>query len=66
MGYFIYRSSKGSGALSKLNATLNESTSFTDSTVASGVTYQYVVTSVSSSNVESAASNQITVTIPSP
>ena len=66
VGYFIYRSSKGSGALSKLNATLNDSTTFTDTTVASGQTYQYVVTSVNSSNVESAASNQITVTIPSP
>jgi Abnormal spindle-like microcephaly-assoc'd, ASPM-SPD-2-Hydin len=66
IGYFVYRSSTGSGALSKLNATLNESTSFTDSTVASGETYQYVVTSVNSSNVESAASNGITVTIPSP
>ncbi len=66
VGYFIYRSSKGNGALSKLNATLIDSTSFTDSTVASGETYQYVVTSVNSSNIESAASNQITVTIPSP
>jgi hypothetical protein len=64
IGYFIYRSSKGSGGLSKLNATLNDSTSFTDTTVVSGETYQYAVTSVNSSNVESAASNQITVTIP--
>ena len=66
IGYFIYRSSTGSGTLSKLNATLDQSTSFTDSTVASGETYEYAVTSVNSSNVESAASNQITVTIPSP
>ncbi len=66
MGYFIYRSTKGSGSLSKLNAALTDSTSFTDSTVASGETYQYEVTSVSSKNIESAASNQITVTIPSP
>jgi hypothetical protein len=66
IGYFIYRSSKGTGELSKLNATLNESTSFTDNTVASGETYEYVVTSVNSANVESAASNEITITIPSP
>lgn len=66
MGYFVYRSAKGNGTLSKLNATLIDSTSFTDSTVVSGETYEYVVTSVNSSNVESAASNQITVTIPSP
>lgn len=66
IGYFIYRSGKGSAAPWKLNATLTDSTSFTDSTVAGGETYQYEVTSVSSNNVESAASNEITVTIPSP
>lgn len=65
IGYFIYRSSKGSGALLKLNAALTDSTSFTDSTVASGETYQYVVTSVNSNNIESEESNEITVTIPS-
>ena len=66
IGYFIYRSSKGKGAVSKLNATLDESTSFIDSAVASGETYEYEVTSVNSSNIESTASNQITVTIPDP
>lgn len=65
IGYFIYRST-GGGALSKLNASLDDSTSFTDSTVASGETYKYEVTSVNSNNVESAASNPIIVTIPSP
>jgi hypothetical protein len=66
IGYFIYRSSKGNGTRSKLNPELNASTSFIDSAVASGETYEYVVTSVSSSNAESTASSQITVTIPSP
>lgn len=66
IGYFIYRSTKGSGALSKLNAALDDTTSFIDSAVASGETYEYEVTSVNSSNIESTASNQITVTIPSP
>lgn len=65
-GYFIYRRSKGNGALFKLNAALDDSTSFIDSAVASGETYVYEVTSVNSSNNESTASNQITVTIPSP
>ena len=65
MGYFIYRST-GGGTLSRLNASLDDSTSFTDSTVASGETYRYEVTSVNSNNVESAASKPITVTIPSP
>lgn len=68
IGYFIYRSSAGpgGGALSRLNSSLDDSTSFTDSTVVSGETYQYIVTSVDSKNVESKASNQITVAIPSP
>jgi hypothetical protein len=66
IGYFIYRSSTGDMAPLRLNASLNTSTTFTDSTVTSGETYQYAVTSVNSSNVESAASNEITVTIPSP
>lgn len=68
IGYFIYRSSVGTstGALSRLNLSLDNSTSFTDSMVVSGETYQYAVTSVDSNNVESAASNQITVKIPSP
>jgi Abnormal spindle-like microcephaly-assoc'd, ASPM-SPD-2-Hydin len=66
IGYFIYRSSTEDTSLFKLNASLDSSTSFTDSTVVSGKTYRYVVTSVNSSNVESAASNEITVTIPSP
>lgn len=65
IGYFVYRSAKGNGPFSKLNATPIDSTSFTDSTVVSGETYQYEVTSVNPNDLESAASNEITVTIPS-
>src|SRR5690242_9399652 len=66
IGYFIYRGSKGSGALSKLNVALDGSTSFIDSAVVGGETYEYAVTSVNSSNIESMASNRTTVTIPKP
>ena len=66
IGYFIYRSSTGGGAFSRLNVSLENSTSFMDSTVTSGETYEYEVTSVNSSNIESKASNLITVTIPKP
>jgi hypothetical protein len=66
MGYFIYRSNAQSGARARLNASLENTTSYTDSTVAGGQKYLYSVTSVNSSNIESAASNQVTVTIPSP
>lgn len=65
VGYFVYRSSKSSGPFSKLNAEANVDTSYTDSSVASGQKYFYVVTAVNSENIESSFSNEISVTIPS-
>jgi hypothetical protein len=62
-GYNVYRST-GSGANQLLNASVLTATSYVDSTVVSGTTYTYSVKSVDSSGVESAASNQTTVTIP--
>jgi hypothetical protein len=64
-GYFVYRSSKPSGPYAKLNSQESSETSYTDSTVASGQTYFYVVTSVNSENIESIFSNQVSVTVPS-
>jgi hypothetical protein len=63
-GYFIYRG-LGQGALSKLSASVDVSTSYTDRSVAGGQTYRYAVTSVDSSNIESAQSSPISITIPS-
>jgi hypothetical protein len=65
-GYFIYRSTVTGGPYSKLNSSLDPSTSYTDGTVASGQTYFYVVTSVDSSNVESGYSNEVAIAVPSP
>ncbi|MGC1594048.1 MAG: choice-of-anchor D domain-containing protein, partial [Candidatus Acidiferrales bacterium] len=64
-GYFVYRSSQASGPYAKMNSSADSSTSYSDSTVANGQVYYYVVTAVSSSNIESAYSNQVSVTIPS-
>lgn len=64
IGYFIYRGVT-EGGLSKLTASVDPSTSFTDSTVAGGQTYVYAVTSVDSDNVESTQSAPVTATIPS-
>ena len=64
IGYFIYRSASASGPYSKLNASVNPSSTFTDSEVANSMTYYYAVTSVDSSNVESAFSNEVVITIP--
>jgi hypothetical protein len=64
MGYFVYRSSKPSGPYAKVNSAADASLSYSDSTVANGQVYYYVVTAVDSSNIESAYSNQVSVTIP--
>jgi hypothetical protein len=66
IGYNIYRGVKSGGPYSKINSVLNASTLYTDSTVADGVTYYYVSTSVNSSNMESGYSNQTTAVIPPP
>jgi hypothetical protein len=64
VGYFVYRSSKPSGPYAKVNSAADASLSYSDSTVANGQVYYYVVTAVDSSNIESAYSNQVSVTIP--
>jgi hypothetical protein len=62
-GYNVYRSSSLTGAYSKLNPTVDAATDFTDNTVASGTTYYYDVTSVSSSGVESSPCTPVKVTV---
>jgi hypothetical protein len=62
-GYNVYRST-GAGANQLLNASVLTATTYVDSTVVSGTAYTYSVKSVDSSGVESAASNQTTVTVP--
>jgi hypothetical protein len=52
-GYNVYRSTKATGAFSRINSTLNPNTAYTDSTVAAGQTYYYEATSVNSSGAES-------------
>lgn len=62
IGYYIYRGLSATG-LTKLTG-INPSASYTDTTVASGTTYFYAVTSVDANNVESTPSNQVSVQIP--
>jgi fibronectin type 3 domain-containing protein len=63
-GYNTYSSTVSGGPYTKLNSSQDTSTTYTDSTVQTGKTYFYVVTSVSSSNVESVYSSEISATIP--
>ncbi|MGD0366255.1 MAG: hypothetical protein ABSA94_02270, partial [Acidobacteriaceae bacterium] len=63
-GYNVYRSASGASAYSLVNTGVNLTAAFTDSTVQGGKAYDYVVTSVDSSGVESAPSNTFAITIP--
>ena len=63
IGYNVYRAQSG-GQYTKLNSSLITGLSFSDSAVQSGSTYNYVATSVDSSNAESVYSNIATATIP--
>lgn len=62
-GYNIYRSEDG-GGFELLNAVVDVSASFADSSVQNGVSYTYYVTSVDSAGNESAPSNSWSATIP--
>ena len=63
-GYFVYRGTKPSGPFAQLNSAPESSPSYSDSTVSSGQVYYYYVTAVDSSNIQSADSNEVSVTIP--
>jgi hypothetical protein len=63
VGYNIYRSVGGTSPYQLLNSA-DTQTTYVDSTVQTGLVYGYYVTSVDSSGVESAPSNEVTATIP--
>jgi len=63
-GYNVYRGTMSGGPYSKINATLNPATSYTDASVQLGQTYYYVTTAVDSEGGESAYSNQAQAVIP--
>ncbi len=62
-GYNIYRAPGGSSSYQLLKSD-NSVTSYTDNSVQSGQTYDYIVKSVDSSGVESPASNMAGATVP--
>jgi hypothetical protein len=63
-GYNVYRSAGGSSGYQLLNSSVDIKTTYVDSTVQGGLTYDYMVESVDSSGAESTPSNEVTVTIP--
>jgi hypothetical protein len=64
-GYNVYRGTLSGGPYAKVDS-MQPTTSYADSTVQSGTTYYYVVTSVGTDSVESPYSNQVTAIVPSP
>lgn len=65
-GYNVYRGTVSGGPYSKVNASLDGATTYTDSSVVSGKTYFYVTTAVDNSGNESTNSNQATAVVPNP
>jgi fibronectin type 3 domain-containing protein len=66
VGYNIYRGTVSGGPYTMINSSLDGTTAYTDSTVASGQTYYYVATAVDASSNESGYSNEATAVIPNP
>jgi hypothetical protein len=64
IGYNAYSSQQSGGPYTKMTSTPDAATSYTDSSVQAGQTYFFVVTSVDSSNVESAFSAEVSALIP--
>ncbi len=66
-GYNVYRSTTSGGPYSRISQGLAATALlFTDTTPLSGKQYFYVVTAVNTSGVESVASSEVAVTIPTP
>jgi len=66
-GYNVYRSGTSGGPYTKISSSLSPTTLlFTDTTPKSGQKYFYVVTAVDVSGLESTASAEVAVTIPTP
>jgi len=63
-GYNVYRSQTSGGPYTKLDSSIVAADAYTDTAVQSATTYFYVVTSVTSSGVESADSTQVSATTP--
>jgi Domain of unknown function (DUF4082)/Abnormal spindle-like microcephaly-assoc'd, ASPM-SPD-2-Hydin/Fibronectin type III domain len=62
-GYHVYRAVSG-GPTQLMNSSMDAQTTYVDSAVTSGTTYNYNVKSVDSNGVESVSSNQIAVSVP--
>jgi fibronectin type 3 domain-containing protein len=63
-GYNVYRAPSGSTNYQQLNSSAVTQTTYVDTTVLNGQTYDYIVESVDGSGVTSAPSNMAAVPVP--
>ena len=63
-GFNVYRGSLSGGPYTRVNPALISTTSLTDTSVVSGLTYYYVATEVDSTGAESPYSSEVMATIP--
>jgi fibronectin type 3 domain-containing protein len=64
-GYRVYRSERSGTSYTPLTGEVFDGLTYTDTSVASGATYYYVVTAIDAAGVESAHSNQVKAAVPS-
>jgi len=64
VGYNVYRATSGVSNYALVSSSPDAQTSYADTTVKSGLTYDYIVKSVDSQGVESVPSNSTSVTVP--
>jgi hypothetical protein len=62
-GYRVYRALRGAGSLEQLDASTSTATTYVDTSVVSGTSYDYYVTCVDAWGNESAPSNVFSVTV---
>jgi hypothetical protein len=63
-GHNVYRSTGAGAAYQRLNSSVDAQTTYVDSAVQPGLTYNYIVESVDNAGMESLPSNQATASIP--
>jgi fibronectin type 3 domain-containing protein len=64
VGYNIYRAPAGTTSYQRVNSSVDTQTAYTDGTVQSSFSYDYIVTSVDARGTESIPSNATTVSVP--
>ena len=63
-GYNVYRAPSGTTSYQRLNSSIETQNAYTDSSVAGGSSYVYIVKSVDNSGIESGPSNTTSVIVP--